>query len=214
MNNFESHRESYTKDELIEEKVGNDPVELFQRWMVEAINDHVKEPNAMILSTVDSTGQPELRTVLLKEIYEGGFVFYTNYESNKAKQIDQNPKVSLLFLWKESERQVRINGEAVKLSAEKAQSYFQKRPRGSQIGAWTSPQSTIIKDRDFLDRRKNDMENKFAGIPILDKPDFWGGYKIVPDKIEFWQGRDNRLHDRLLYTKQEDSLWKIDRLAP
>lgn len=214
MKNFESQRERYTKDELVEDNIVSNPIELFQQWMVQAINHHVKEPNAMIMSTVDQDGQPEARTVLLKEIYEEGFVFYTNYNSNKAKQILANPKVSLLFLWLESERQVRISGTATKISTQKSKEYFQKRPRGSQIGAWTSPQSEVIPNRTFLTSRKNEIENQFAGVPILDKPDFWGGFKIDPQKIEFWQGRDNRLHDRLLFTKSEDSSWKIDRLAP
>lgn len=214
MKNYEDHREDYLKSELIEENVGENPLELFQKWMVNAINDHVPEPNAMILSTVDKDGQPMSRTMLLKEIFEEGFVFYTNYDSDKGKHIEDNPKVSLLFLWLQSQRQVRVFGVAEKLSEVKSTDYFQKRPRGSQIGAWTSPQSKAIPDRAYLDRRKEEIESKFEGDSILEKPNFWGGYKVIPTEIEFWQGRSNRLHDRLVYTKSEDGEWNRKRLAP
>ena len=214
MANYENLREKYLKSELTEENAFSSPIKMFQDWMVGAINDQVAEPNALILSTVDSEGMPEARTVLLKEIFEEGFVFYTNYESNKAKQIDENPKVNALFLWKESQRQVRISGIAKKISIEKSTEYFEKRPRGSQVGAWTSPQSTVIPNREFLDKKRREVVNANLGKDNLDKPPFWGGYKIVPTKIEFWQGRDNRLHDRLLYSKNEDGSWTIDRLAP
>ena len=214
MKNYESQRENYSKGELVESNVPLLPIELFQKWMVNAINDHVREPNAMVLSTINDVGHPEARTVLLKEIFEESFVFYTNHTSDKAKQIGNNPNVSLLFLWKESQRQVRVTGVAERLSEEKSLDYFQKRPRGSQVGAWASPQSDIIPNRAFLEQSKREVENKFVGIQKLDKPDFWGGYKIKPSKIEFWQGRENRLHDRLVYQLQEDGTWTITRLAP
>jgi pyridoxamine 5'-phosphate oxidase len=168
----------------------------------------------MILATVDVFGAPEVRTVLLKEIVDGAFVFYTNYGSHKAQQIDSNPSVSLLFLWKESERQIRISGHTKKVSEEKSTDYFQKRPRGSQIGAWVSPQSQEIESREELEVRQSDVEKRFKDVEILDRPDFWGGYQVVPQKVEFWQGRDNRLHDRLLYELQENQDWSIKRLAP
>ena len=214
MKNLEDKRQKYLKSELIEDQVKSNPIEMFQEWMVDAINDHVLEPNAMILATVNEDGHPDTRTVLLKEIEDHSFIFYTNYNSQKAKQIAQNPKVSLLFLWKESERQVRVYGEAVMLDPEKSTAYFQKRPRGSQIGAWVSPQSGVIPNRAFLDHRKREIENTFAGIPTLERPENWGGYRVVAQKIELWQGRDNRLHDRLLFELHEDGKWSMCRLAP
>lgn len=214
MENFEDKREKYLKSELLESSALKDPIKMFQSWMVDAINDHVVEPNAMVLATVDAFGAPEVRTVLLKEIIESSFVFYTNYGSNKAQQIESNPLVSLLFLWKKSERQVRVSGYAEKLSPEKSTDYFQKRPRGSQMGAWVSPQSREIESREELNVRLNDIEKRFKDIETLERPEFWGGYRVVPQKIEFWQGRDNRLHDRLLYEIQADKSWVIKRLAP
>lgn len=214
MKNFEDKRKKYLKSALLESTALENPIEMFQRWMVDAINDHVVEPNAMILATVDVFGAPEVRTVLLKEIVDDAFVFYTNYGSHKARQIDSNPSVSLLFLWKESERQIRISGHAKKVSVEKSTDYFQKRPRGSQIGAWVSPQSQEIQSREELEVRQIDVEKRFKDVEILERPEFWGGYQVVPQKIEFWQGRDNRLHDRLLYELQENQVWSIKRLAP
>ena len=215
MTNYHDLREKYTKDELLEENALQDPYMMFQKWMVDAINDKVNEPNAMILSTIDENNAPHARTVLLKEIYEGEFVFYTNYESDKARQIDSNPHVSLLFLWHESQRQLRITGLAKRISEEKSTLYFKSRPRGSQIGAWTSPQSSVIKSRDELDKKRLEIVQANHGKDILDKPSFWGGYGVKPTSIEFWQGRDNRLHDRLKYNKvDDDRVWVIERLAP
>ena len=214
MENFEDKREKYLKSELLESSALENPIEMFQRWMIDAINDHVLEPNAMILATVDLFGAPEVRTVLLKEIVDGSFVFYTNYASHKAQQIAANPLVSLLFLWKQSERQIRVSGYAEKVSSAKSTDYFQKRPRGSQIGAWVSPQSQEIENREVLNLRQLEVEERFKDADTLTRPEFWGGYRVVPSKIEFWQGRDNRLHDRLLYELQEDKSWTIKRLAP
>jgi len=215
MTNYRDLREKYTKSELLEENALQDPYKMFQNWMVDAINDKVNEPNAMIISTVDENNTPHARTVLLKEIHEGQFVFYTNYDSDKAKQIEQNPNVSLLFLWHESQRQVRITGKASRVSEEKSTEYFQSRPRGSQIGAWTSPQSQIIENREVLNKKRIDVVEANHGKENLEKPEFWGGYGIDASSIEFWQGRDNRLHDRLRYSKVEDDRsWVIERLAP
>ncbi len=215
MSDYKDLRESYTKSELIEKLALKDPFEMFQRWMVDAINDSILEPNAMLLTTVDENHIPQARTVLLKEIFEEQFVFYTNYESNKARQIANNPYVTLVFMWLKSQRQVIITGKATKISEEKSTEYFQSRPRGSQIGAWTSPQSSIIKDRSVLNERREKIVDKNKGKDILDKPDFWGGFGVKPMSIEFWQGRDNRLHDRLKYNLSEtEKKWNITRLAP
>ena len=214
MGDFRDYRESYTKSELLEENALKSPIEMFQRWMVDAINDNILEPNAMLLSTVDEKNIPHSRTVLLKEVENEEFIFYTNYQSNKAQQIEQNPHVTLVFMWLKSQRQVIITGTASKVSEEKSIAYFQSRPRGSQIGAWTSPQSTIINDRSILNERKAKIIAENEGKEVLDKPPFWGGFGVKPLTIEFWQGRDNRLHDRLKYKSTTDGNWEIIRLAP
>ncbi len=214
MSDFRDYRERYTKSELLEENALKNPIEMFQRWMVDAINDNILEPNAMLLSTVDENNIPHSRTVLLKEVDNDEFIFYTNYQSNKAKQIDQNPHVTLVFMWLKSQRQVIITGTASKVSEEKSTAYFQSRPRGSQIGAWTSPQSSIINDRSILNERKAKIIAENKGKEVLDRPSFWGGFGVKPQTIEFWQGRDNRLHDRLKYKSTTDGYWEIIRLAP
>ena len=213
MSKISDMRENYQRGFLLEENVNKDPITQFQQWFEEARNAKVLEANAMILSTVNKDAFPSSRTVLLKEIENDGFIFYTNYESDKGKDLELNPNVSLLFLWKELERQVRISGTAHKISKEQSQNYFHIRPKGSQIGAWTSPQSKVISNREILEERKLEIEKKYSDVDKLPLPDFWGGYKVVPDKIEFWQGRPNRLHDRLRF-KKEDTSWKIERLAP
>jgi pyridoxamine 5'-phosphate oxidase len=215
MSDYKDLRETYTKSELTEELALADPFNMFQQWMVNAINDMVPEPNAMVLSTVDENNIPHARTVLLKEIFDEKFVFYTNFGSNKAKQIEQNPNVTIVFLWLQSQRQVIVTGQAIRISEEKSTAYFQSRPRASQIGAWTSPQSSVIENREVLNNRRIKVVEKNHGKEKLDKPDFWGGYGIKPRTIEFWQGRDSRLHDRLKYTKSKDGKsWDIVRLAP
>ncbi len=206
-------RKHYTKGVLTEDSVLNNPIDQFKSWFKETAIGEVVEPNAMIIATVDKDNIPSARTVLLKEIDPEGFLFYTNYSSDKAKDISVNPNVSLVFLWKEIERQVRITGVAEKITTSRSEEYFHKRPKGSQIGAWVSPQSSVIENRNVLEERLKEVESKYKDEEILPLPDFWGGYIVKPTAIEFWQGRPSRLHDRLRY-KLEDGNWKIERLAP
>lgn len=203
----------YTKGVLTENSVLNNPIDQFKSWFKETTNSEVLEPNAMIIATVDKDNIPSARTVLLKEIDPEGFLFYTNYSSDKAKDISVNSNVSLVFLWKELERQVRITGVAKKIEASRSEQYFHKRPKGSQIGAWVSPQSSVIENRDVLEERLKEIESKYKDEEKIPLPDFWGGYIVKPTIIEFWQGRPSRLHDRLRY-KLENGIWKIERLAP
>ncbi|MDQ3017945.1 MAG: pyridoxamine 5'-phosphate oxidase [Bacteroidota bacterium] len=192
-----------------------DPMALFYLWLDEAIGFEIPEPNAMTLATVSSEGKPSARIVLLKGATSAGFEFYTNYQSRKAKEMEQNPNAALVILWKELERQVRIEGIAEKLSFEKSQTYFQSRPRGSQIGAWASPQSEIIADRTILEASTTAIEEQYENVDPLPCPEHWGGYMLIPNVIEFWQGRSDRMHDRLRYTRNEKGAnWSIDRLAP
>ena len=190
-----------------------DPFKQFENWYVATGETDIAEPTAMVLATVDSNGQPWQRTVLLKLFDEQGFVFFTNYASRKAEHIAENNKVSLLFPWHPLGRQVKITGTAEKVSTEESLKYFLSRPRGSQIGAWTSYQSKVIKNRALLDGMFNEMKNKFlhGEVPL---PSFWGGYRIVPSTMEFWQARDSRLHDRFMYRRDENDAWFIERLAP
>ena len=206
-------RINYTKGFLMEDSVVSDPIMQFRSWFEEATNSEVLEANAMIIATVDENNVPSARTVLLKEIDPEGFLFYTNYNSDKAKEISGNPNVSLVFLWKEIERQVRITGVVEKISPDRSEQYFHKRPKGSQIGAWVSPQSSIIDSREVLEERQKEIESKYKDEAQLPLPDFWGGYIVKPTAVEFWQGRPSRLHDRLRY-KLVDGEWKIERLAP
>lgn len=206
-------RINYTKGFLVENSVVSDPIKQFRSWFEEATNSEVLEANAMIIATVDENNIPSARTVLLKEIDPEGFLFYTNYNSDKAKEISGNANVSLVFLWKEIERQVRITGVAEKISADRSEQYFHKRPKGSQIGAWVSPQSSIIENRDVLEERQKKIESKYKDEAQLPLPDFWGGYIVRPTAVEFWQGRPSRLHDRLRY-KLVNGEWMIERLAP
>lgn len=210
---IEDMRVNYTKGFLTEDSVVDNPIEQFSSWFEEAKNSDIKEPNAMIIATVDKNNVPSARTVLLKEIDPEGFLFYTNYKSDKAVEISNNPNVTLVFLWKEIERQVRITGIAEKISFERSEQYFHKRPKGSQIGAWVSPQSSIIDSRDVLTERQKEVEAKYKDEKHLPLPDFWGGYIVKPNVVEFWQGRPSRLHDRLRYNLV-DGNWKIERLAP
>jgi pyridoxamine 5'-phosphate oxidase len=205
-------REEYRREALNRETLHTDPMEQFKAWFGQAQAAQLREPNAMILATVDADGQPFNRTVLLKKLDGRGLVFFTNFESRKARQMIANPKVSVLFLWLELERQVSINGTVEKISSAESLSYFATRPLGSRLGAWTSQQSSIIKSRSLLEAKLEEMKRKFADgkIPL---PSFWGGYRIKPGSYEFWQGRRNRLHDRFLYCKVGDK-WEIERLQP
>jgi pyridoxamine 5'-phosphate oxidase len=194
----------------LEEHFGNEPWELFSLWYKEAY-DAEKEPNAMTLSTVDREGQPSSRILYLKELLDKSFIFYTNYTSDKARDIAENNKVALLFFWPINERQIRIEGTASKVDGKSCDDYFASRPRGSQIGAWASDQSSNLISRDALDQRIAEFEKEFPDI--VPRPSNWGGYAVLPTKIEFWQGRPSRLHDRIVYEKKGDS-WIIYRLNP
>ena len=190
----------------------SDPIVQFERWYRQTIETRLPEPNAMSLATVDEDRQPSLRTVLLKLYDSDGFVFFTNYHSRKARQIEANDRVALLFPWVALARQVTVLGRAVRIPTAESLKYFATRPRGSQIGAWSSPQSQVIRSRALLEQKVAEMKRKFADgeVPL---PDFWGGYRVVPDSIEFWQGRNSRLHDRFRYTRSAEG-WHIERLAP
>ncbi|MBL4773757.1 MAG: pyridoxamine 5'-phosphate oxidase [Alcanivoracaceae bacterium] len=207
-------RKDYCKTGLNRDNLDSCPFIQFNTWFGQAQSANLVEPNAMSIATVSSSGEPSSRTVLLKLYDNRGFVFFTNYNSQKAQDIDQNPKVALLFPWLALERQIRISGLAEKISTKESFNYFTSRPKGSQIGAWISPQSQIIESRAFLKSKLAEMKAKFANgkIPL---PNAWGGYRIIPTKFEFWQGRSSRLHDRFVYENDQNSKnWTIQRLAP
>ena len=205
-------RKEYSDSGLSRETLDNDPVRQFTLWFAQATEVGLHEPNAMTLATVDSTGMPFQRTVLLKHFDETGFTFYTNYSSRKASQLAENPKASILFPWITLERQVIIQGTVEKVSTAESLKYFLSRPRESQIGAWVSHQSEVITSRKFLMGKLAEIREKFdqGEIPL---PSFWGGYRLVPETIEFWQGGPARLHDRFLYQRSPDG-WTVDRLSP
>jgi len=211
-NNISNPRNTYSLKELSEESVSSNPIEQFTIWMNEAIESKLLEPNAMILATASKKGIPSARTVLLKGFDEKGFVFYTNYKSSKARDLDENPNAALLFLWAELERQIRISGKVVQVSREVSEHYFHSRPREHQLGTWASWQSRVLENRNELEKRFEEMKKRFEDkeIPL---PPFWGGYQVIPQRIEFWQGRESRLHDRICYTLI-DGKWKIERLSP
>lgn len=213
MSSIADIRKEYKLRSLSETDVAADPFAQFTAWWNEALQAQIDEINAMTLATASADGLPSARIVLLKGYDPAGFVFFTNYDSFKAQQIAENPKASLLFFWKEVERQVRITGIIEKTTAHESDEYYNSRPEGSRIGAWTSPQSHVIESREWLERREKDYEKEFDG-KIITRPDNWGGYRVKPVCIEFWQGRPSRLHDRIQYTIQEDGEWKIERLAP
>lgn len=210
---FSSLRRSATGRSLNRVDLASDPVQQVENWLREACEADLLDPNAMSLTTVDEQHRPSCRTVLLKYFDASGFVFFTNKSSAKAAQIAGNADVALLFFWPELGRQIQIRGAAEKISTTETMRYFMTRPRGSQIGAWVSAQSSIISSRALLEAKFDEVKRRFANkeVPL---PSFWGGYRVVPREIEFWQGRQNRLHDRLLYSRQEDDSWRIERLAP
>ena len=205
-------RNEYSAKELSKEGINNDPLLQFEKWFNEALETKVLEPNAFILSTATREGKPSARVLLLKGVSRGGFTFFTNYQSKKARHIEDNPFGAMVFFWPELERQVRIEGEIHKVTPEESDEYFVKRPLGSRLGAWASKQSEVIPDREYLRDKMKQLEEKTKGSEI-ERPDYWGGYRMMPGVIEFWQGRPNRLHDRLQYTLK-DGNWKIERLSP
>lgn len=205
-------RREFSLKSLNEADIKSDPIVFFEQWFDEAIKSEIIEPNAMILSTVSKNCQPSSRALLLKRISSEGFIFFTNYESKKALEIANNKHVALNFIWHELERQVRIEGIAEKISAEESDSYFEIRPAKSKLGAWASPQSQTIPNRKYLEKLMQTFEIQFIGTNIK-RPNNWGGYIVKPTLIEFWQGRENRLHDRIQYTFG-DGKWKVERLAP
>lgn len=206
-------RMEYTKASLDVSNVSDDPITQFNKWFQEAIQAEVPEPNAMILATVNAEGRPSARVMLLKGVENNKFVFFTNYQSDKGKALENNAACALTFFWPQLERQVRIEGAVNRIDEKRSETYFQSRPRLSQIGAWASPQSTMIPNREILEERFRQMEQKFAGLEVLPKPKQWGGFEVEPLKIEFWQGRASRLHDRILFSFV-DGVWKINRLSP
>lgn len=205
-------RKEYRLKSLDESAVDTDPVKQFRLWWTEAINSCIEEVNAMTLATADEKGKPSARIVLLKGYDEKGFIFFTNYHSKKATDLEKNPHASLVFFWKELERQVRIEGVTEKISAADSDAYFQSRPQGSKISAWASPQSHVIKSREEIEKKAEDVKKEFSQT-IVTCPPFWGGYKLKPELLEFWQGRPDRLHDRIVY-KLKEYAWEIIRLAP
>jgi len=205
-------RREYALARLDEKDVSRDPIAEFARWFAEAQAAEVEEPNAMVLATATPDGAPSARVVLLKGFDERGFVFFTDYRSRKGAELEANPRAALVLHWSELERQVRITGDVTRTSAEESEAYYRSRPLGSRLGAWVSHQSQAIPSRDVLEGGLRDVERRFAGgdVPL---PPHWGGYRVKPGAIEFWQGRQNRLHDRVRYTRDGDQ-WRIERLAP
>jgi len=211
--NIADIRKDYTLKTLDEAQVLKNPIDQFGVWFREALHSAVNEPNAMHLSTIGADNLPNGRIVLLKSCDEEGFTFFTNYDGQKGRELEANPVAALTFFWPELERQVRVQGHIVKAEAAVSDEYFSSRPRGSQIGAWASAQSTVIENREFLEARQKEMVAKFEGREVP-RPPYWGGFILKPVRIEFWQGRASRLHDRIRYTLEANGDWKIERLSP
>lgn len=208
---FESLRVSYEQGELNEADLTHNPLDQFNKWLQEAIENQVPEPNAMVLATVNKDGQPGARNVLLKSADDNGFIFFTNKNSDKATDLKQNPNCTLLFSWISQHRQVIVKGKAEEISREESNTYFQTRPYGSRISAWVSEQSQVIKNREELEIKVKEFMDKYPeNVPM---PDYWGGYLVKPESIEFWQGRPSRLHDRIRFTKKGNT-WTIERISP
>ena len=208
---FESLRISYEQGELNESDVNHNPIQQFNIWLQEAITNLVSEPNAMVLATANKNGEPSARNVLLKSADEKGFIFFSNKQSDKAKDLAENPQATLLFSWLSQHRQVIVKGKVSEISREEPNEYFQTRPYGSRISAWVSNQSQVIKNREVLEQKVKEFMEKYPEeVPM---PDYWGGYILKPESVEFWQGRPSRLHDRIRFTKKENS-WIIERISP
>ena len=199
--------------ELDERRINADPVDLFRRWFDEAFASGSRLPDAMTLATATKDGKPSARMVLLKQVDQDGFVFYTNYESAKARELEENPRAALVLYWSGLDRQVRIEGIVKRISPDESDEYFRTRPRESQLGAVASPQSEVIESREILERRYAELDQLYSDRPV-ERPSHWGGYRVAPERIEFWQNRPGRLHDRILYELQSDNAWTIKRLAP
>jgi pyridoxamine 5'-phosphate oxidase len=200
-------------EELDENKVGLDPIALFRRWFDEAIASGSRLPDAMTLATATKDGKPSARMVLLKQVDDDGFVFYTNYLSSKAKELEENPRAALVLYWSGLDRQVRVEGSVERISSNESDEYFRTRPRESQLGALASPQSEVIDSREVLEKRYAELDDLYRDRSV-ERPEHWGGYRLKPERIEFWQNRPGRLHDRILYERQGDGSWTIKRLAP
>ena len=198
---------------LDEKLIDRDPIKQFQTWLADAVEAKLPLPEAMTLATATPDGKPSARMVLLKQVDPAGFVFFTNYRSAKARQLDANPYAALVFYWAQLDRQVRVEGSVTRTSAQESRDYFQTRPRESQIGAWASAQSEVVSGRDMLEQRAQELETLYCDREI-DCPEHWGGYRLLPERIEFWKSRVGRLHDRILYERQPDGSWSISRLAP
>ncbi len=206
-------RVDYGRGHLLEADAPADPFSLFTRWFADAQAAGVPEANAMTLATADATGRPGARIVLLKSCDDRGFVFYSNYASRKGRELAANPRASLCFFWQPMERQVRVDGAVERVSRAESDEYFHSRPVGAQIGAWVSHQSSVIRSRDELEAKEAELVARFTGGPVP-LPDFWGGYRVIPMEVEFWQGRPSRLHDRLRYRRPPGGAWALDRLSP
>lgn len=206
-------RKDYTRATLDESAVDPDPFAQFMRWFEEATTSQVPEPNAMTLATVNGAGEPSARIVLLKAVVDDSFLFFTDHRSRKGRELDANPAAALVFWWHELERQVRVRGRCERHHTGGADRYFATRPHGSQIGAWASTQSSVLPSRELLEERVREAEQRFGSGPVP-RPDYWGGYRLVADEVEFWQGRPSRLHDRIVYTRTPEHGWRIARLSP